>query len=203
MNYYMKLKKGFTLVEALIAVSILMIAVVSTMSISQRSLLSSIVSRDQMTASFLAQDGLEAVKNIRDQVAINALGSTSTVWLQGLEGCLCTGTSCDFTSSSFTYCKIDSTANPTPTVSGIISSNTRTPLQMTNIPDNATGIFLKYDYTGATESKFYRLINIQLPAIPVGSYGSNPNEAIINVRVYWNSQQGQQSVDINDFLYNY
>ncbi len=202
--------KGFTLVEALIAISILMIAVASTMSISQRSLMSSILSRNQMTASFLAQDALETVKNIRDQVAVRNIYPTKPTnpphpyWLSGLEGCICTTGRCNFglptNTQGFDYCTIDTTPN-----SPIVNNSTGTipPLRMTNTPNSPDGIFLKYDYTGSTPSIFYRVVNIQVPAIPNGQYGSNPNEAIVNVRVFWNSQSSLQSVDIKDFLYNY
>ncbi len=71
---YIKNKKiisGFTLIEALVAISLLMIAISSPIMLAQKGLSSSILSRDQMIASFLAQDGIEAVKNIRDEIAIN------------------------------------------------------------------------------------------------------------------------------------
>lgn len=62
---------GFTLIEALVAISLLMVAISSPMMLAQKGLSSSILSRDQMIASFLAQDGIEAIKNIRDFTAIN------------------------------------------------------------------------------------------------------------------------------------
>lgn len=66
-----KIISGFTLIEALVAISLLMIAISSPIMLAQKGLSSSILSRDQMIASFLAQDGIEAVKNIRDEIAIN------------------------------------------------------------------------------------------------------------------------------------
>lgn len=57
--------KGFTLIETLVAVSILMISVAGPLTIAQRSLHAAITARDQVTASFLAQDMMEQIKNDR------------------------------------------------------------------------------------------------------------------------------------------
>jgi type II secretory pathway pseudopilin PulG len=70
-NKNKKIISGFTLIEALVAISLLMIAISSPIMLAQKGLSSSILSRDQMIASFLAQDGIESVKNIRDDTAIN------------------------------------------------------------------------------------------------------------------------------------
>ncbi len=191
---YKKIKSsGFTLIEALVAISLLMTAMASTMSVTQKALSSSLLSRDQMTASFLAQDGLEAIKNIRDHTAI----STSDSWLSGLEICKCTDdNTCKFNSQNVTYCTIDTTEQ-TLQVTGpyILSSDSQNPLKIENTNDGTN--FLKYDYknTGAS-SKFSRMINIKVS-------GDNPNEAEVNVRVSWTSPLGPQNVDVNDFIYNY
>lgn len=58
-----KNKKGFTIIETLVAVTILMISIVGPLTIAQKSLMASIYARDQVTASFLAQDIMEKIKN--------------------------------------------------------------------------------------------------------------------------------------------
>ena len=58
--------RGFTLMETLIAISILLIAVVAPMSTIGGSLSSLYTARDQMIAINLAQDGNEVVRQIRD-----------------------------------------------------------------------------------------------------------------------------------------
>ena len=78
--------KGFTLVESLVAVSILLIAVVAPMSIIGGSLAQVSTARDQMTAVNLAQEGIEAVRQKRDSNMLDkwiTVGST-TVWDAGL-----------------------------------------------------------------------------------------------------------------------
>jgi Tfp pilus assembly protein PilV len=57
---------GFTIVETLVAIAILMISIAGPLTIAQKGLLASIYARDQVVASFLAQDAMEWLKNDRD-----------------------------------------------------------------------------------------------------------------------------------------
>jgi type II secretory pathway pseudopilin PulG len=191
------MRKGFTLVEALVAISILMIAIASPLTLAQRGISAAILSRDQMTASFLAQDGIEAVKNIRDQIAIT--GRTPGDWLEpDLTSCICTdsnnGLDCSNFVSSVNYCNIDTTGDLTTSIKqkGTPGIN---PMKISTKPD---GTFIKYDLLGtsATSSKFSRYINVTKST-------TNPNEAIINARVSWVSPLGIQNITIKDFIYNY
>ncbi len=76
-----KEREGFTIVETLVAITILMIAIVGPMTISQKGLMASIYAKDQVTASFLAQDAMEYMTNLRDRNA----GSSGVfrTWLFG------------------------------------------------------------------------------------------------------------------------
>lgn len=192
---------GFTLVEALVAISILMIAIASPMTLAQKGLSTATLSKDQMTAAFLAQDAIEAVKNIRDQTAIR--GSLTNDWLDAFSNCLCTGdnNNCDFDSANRTYCVIDTTVPNWTTGGDAIISGTKNhgPLKISYNANNPK-TFLKFDYkgeNGSENSKFSRFINIKRTG------GLNGNEAVVNVRVSWDSAQGLQKIDIQDFIYNY
>ncbi len=57
---------GFTLVETLVAISLLTIAIVPPMLLTVQSLSSAYYSRDEITAYYLAQEGIEIVHQIRD-----------------------------------------------------------------------------------------------------------------------------------------
>ena len=212
--------KAFTLIEALVAVSILMIAIASPMTLAQKGLSTATLSKDQMIASFLAQDAIEAVKNIRDQVAIRG---NDTDWLDSrasslLHNCMCNpvgGDLCDFNIPSpdqITFCRIDTTA-PSWDASSILTGSRASPSIgiSYNVDTDNRKTFLKYDYNTLTscttppatgpcgeQSKFSRYINIiRNPA------GSNPNEAVVNVRVFWESNLGEQKIDVQDYIYNY
>lgn len=58
--------RGFTLIETLVAVSLLSISIVAPMSLTAQSLSTAFYARDQITAFNLAQEGLESVRAIRD-----------------------------------------------------------------------------------------------------------------------------------------
>jgi prepilin-type N-terminal cleavage/methylation domain-containing protein len=193
-NY--KKEKGFTLVETLIAISILMIAIASPINLAQKALSSAVLSRDQMTASFLAQDGLEAVKNLRDQIAISDNGNTN--WLSLFNKCICTSAlQCNLNNlPGAIYCNIDTTLSNLGDSSSIIgSADNNSSINPLKIEIN-NNVFTKYDLLGSgSASKFSRYINI----MPTG----NADEAVVQVRVSWPSGAGVQKIDIKDFIYNY
>jgi prepilin-type N-terminal cleavage/methylation domain-containing protein len=58
--------KGFTLVETLVAISLLSFSIVAPMLLTVQSLSSAYYSRDEITAYYLAQEGIEEVHQIRD-----------------------------------------------------------------------------------------------------------------------------------------
>lgn len=75
--------KGFTLVETLVAISILMLGILGPLSVASTGLRSSVYARDQITAYYLAQEGIETVRYMRDYNYIYENG-----WLEGLDDCL-------------------------------------------------------------------------------------------------------------------
>ena len=68
---------GFTLVETLVAVMLLSVAVVAPMSLASKSLGSAYYARDQITAFYLAQEAIEALRSIRDSQILLIAGSSS------------------------------------------------------------------------------------------------------------------------------
>jgi len=67
--------RAFTLVETMVAISLLTIAIVAPMTLTTQSLSSAYYARDQITAFHLAQEAIESVRHARDRnVLKNALG---------------------------------------------------------------------------------------------------------------------------------
>jgi Tfp pilus assembly protein PilV len=62
----LKNNTGFTIVEAMFAVFLLTVSVTSLMSIVASSLFSAKYSRDQITATYLAQEAVDYIRNDRD-----------------------------------------------------------------------------------------------------------------------------------------
>lgn len=79
---------GFTLVEVLVAISILSIAILATFGAVSHSMKATNFTEDQVTAYYLADEALEYVRNRRDANAIahiNALATGGSVeWLTGI-----------------------------------------------------------------------------------------------------------------------
>lgn len=58
--------KSFTLIETLVAISLLTVGVVGSFSLMQRVTSFASIASSQFTASYLAQEGIEIIRNIRD-----------------------------------------------------------------------------------------------------------------------------------------
>ena len=80
--------KWFTIVESLVAIVILVLAVTGATSAIQIGISSYIFSKDQTIAFFLAQEGFEQIRNIRDE---NSLKGQN--WLTGIAN---SGDPCEF-----------------------------------------------------------------------------------------------------------
>lgn len=63
--------KGFTVVETLVAITVLAIAVAGPLSIAFQGLRSSELAKHQIIASYLAQEGIEFIRITRDEDYIN------------------------------------------------------------------------------------------------------------------------------------
>jgi prepilin-type N-terminal cleavage/methylation domain-containing protein len=72
-----KLRTGFTLVETLVAISLLTVAIVAPMGLAAQSLQSAYYARDQITAFYLAQEAIESIRAIRDSQVLQIAKSSS------------------------------------------------------------------------------------------------------------------------------
>lgn len=175
----LKKNSGFTLLEALVAVSILMVAVSAPITIAQKGLSSAVYSKDQMIASYLAQDVIEYIKNKRDEVSIN---NPNFDWedLDILTGCIVD----DITTSDNIGCQIDTTKEISDSAISAYSNNTALSKDSNNF----------YTYGGATETKFKRQIQIKLNNI-----GGSQDEALVVVTIRW----GENILNVRTLIYNY
>lgn len=58
--------KGFTLIETMVAVTILSLSIAGPLFTASRTMVATEISRDQLTASYLAQEAIEYVRALRD-----------------------------------------------------------------------------------------------------------------------------------------
>lgn len=139
---HLRRNRGMTLIETLVAVSILAVAIVAPMSLTIQSLLSAYYARDQVVAFNLAQEAIESVRSVRDgnilRIALNIPeGScTPTNLLCGIP--IGADFMIDTRDNEMTRCDIDGTpecsplqTDPAQTLYGYQSGWTATPFTRT------------------------------------------------------------------------
>ncbi len=81
-------QKGFTLVETLVAITVLLVAITGPMTLATDSLVATRIARERLSATFLAQ---EAIEYIRYERGNNFLQGSN--WMSGIGG-VCNGNGC-------------------------------------------------------------------------------------------------------------
>lgn len=89
-------EKGFTFLEVIIAIFVLVVGIVAAYLVSQTPIFYTQNSINRLTAAFLAQEGIEIVRNIRDENWIEGRD-----WNNGLTSCS-SGCYGDYNDSSLT-----------------------------------------------------------------------------------------------------
>lgn len=92
-------QKGFTLLETLIAVTILSVSLAGPITIASQGLSSAFFAKEQITAFYLAQEAVEYVRSIRDE---NFLSGNN--WLEGISDCIGTVCTIDMPAHAHSVC---------------------------------------------------------------------------------------------------
>ncbi len=180
--------RGFTLIETMIAVTILTLSVAGPLVTANRSIVAARISRDQLSASYLAQEGIEYVRAMRDNAylaAYQAGGTTvsSTAWSNFLTASInqCRAATCTLDPSQ-----------PMGSGSGFslvpCSGSSCTPLRLTQL---ANGTYGYTQQSGGTATPFTRTIQ----AIEV-----SPTDERIVSTVSWSYHGIPYSVSVTDHL---
>ena len=184
-------KRGFSLIETLIAITILMIAITGPLALVQAGLFSANHERNEVTAIYLAQEAMEYVKNLRDSNSYVLNSGISGDWLASPDGTLLT-TICGSVTSG---CYVD----PHKTLFAGTSfiqpvSSGRELLQLTTV-----GGVQEYDYsTSGAPTSFERIVTVDLVPSSV-----SPDEAAVSVTVNWNDNNISRTYTINENIYDY
>ena len=157
--------KGFTLVESMVAISILSLAVTGPLLIAQKGIGSAIYARDQITAFYLAQEAIEYNRNVRDSNRIAGNG-----WLNQFNNCKEVGGSPKKCQIDARYVDFDS-----PGAIGLCPAGDCPKLSRDTV-NNIYGYGTGEDWE---ETMFTRTISIDDRA--------DPKEALISVTISWNT----------------
>lgn len=174
-NKMRDIAKGFTLIETLIAVLLLTTAVAGPLTIASKGLSAALVARDQMIAFYLAQDGVEYVRFIRDS---NKLAGGA--WLAGLDACV-----------SADGCTVDPAA-------GIVQACPGSGCPTLRKASSGDDVYFSYLSGTETPQNFVRTVTLESP--PTGE----TTEAVLTVNVSWRAQSGvTRSVEVQENLYDW
>lgn len=170
-----KFKRGFTLIETFVAISILLVSLAGPLSIAAKALQSAYYSRDEIIASYLAQEAIEYVRAVRDQ---NYLAGNAS-WLTGLDG---TGGAPNCIDAT---CTIDFPNFKTTACAG--------PLLCPALLIDANGL---YNQQSGSPSIYTRAFSVKTVA-------GRPDEVDVEVRVSWRTGTIERQFTISDHIFNW
>lgn len=194
-------KRGFTLVETMVAVAILAVALVGPFVAIRTSLTASYIARDQLIASSLAQEGMEYIRSIRDN---NYLNNRSGGWLDGITAYTsCYSSSLGVAPSGF--CAVDPSRGDIHTDSPNHSAMQHYSGAITSVPYlklSETGLYNQQP-TSATnpDSRFRR--GVQITALRNDPVTGSPIEVRVQVVVSWVAYGQTHSVVVTDNLHDW
>ncbi len=171
------IQSGFTLIETLVAIAILMVAIAGPLNIAEKGLTTAVDSRDQVVASYLAQDMMEFVKNVRDD---NLEASPVRAWLNGVSQCT-VSSPCTAETATGDPNNLGTTVSSAPACNFfsypvVLDNSCRLYVDVQHNP----GGYYTYNSTGNNQStQFYRTFYITQPT------GADSDTALLNVSVYW------------------
>lgn len=169
--------KGFTLIETLVAVLLLVGAIAGPLTLASKGLSSALIARDQIVAFYLAQDGVEYVRYVRDS---NKLATPPNPWLTGLSAC--TGAS---------GCTIDPT-------SGVVAACSGACAFLNKYDDGSGHVYFSYSQGTQTPQGFLRTITLASPA------SGGTSEQILTVSVSWRAQSGAtRAITVRENLFDW
>jgi prepilin-type N-terminal cleavage/methylation domain-containing protein len=178
---------GFTLVETLVAITILLVGITGAFTAASQGLMSSSYSKEQVQATYLAQEGVEMIRNLRDTNGIHTnQGETDySSWLRGIAE---PGDPCEIGS----VCTVDATGE-SPILAQCSGVGECPPLRQ----DANRGL---YGYSGAYTSvtPFVRQIQIK----PVATQ-ADTGEVEIVVTVSWSHGIISKQFVVRENIFNW
>ena len=81
------MRKGFTLIEVIVAIFIMVMGAVGVFGLITRTVVFSSSVNSQLVASYLAQEGLEIMRNMRDTNFLKIHKGAGGIWTDGIIAC--------------------------------------------------------------------------------------------------------------------
>ncbi len=165
-------ENGFTIVETLVAIAILMIAIAGPLVVANKSLTAALYAKDYAIGSFLAQEGIELIRNSKD----NGIGAFTFSSLKDAWGTCHTSCRIDVSTNGFLACPPNNcTLYTVPTRNGYAYS--------TGESDQEKTIFSREFHVSKVTDQTTGQISTK--------------EVKVTVRVWWNEGTVENEVVIN------
>jgi len=178
------LNKGFTLLEVIVAIFLLSISVIGILSLINQTIVSSQITSSRLIASYLAQEGIEIVKNLRDTNFLKIHKGEIINWYDNI--LCCSSPPCDWTQDY--------------TCEGDYNDSSLTAFQDRQL--KIDGNFYQYS-ASATETPFKRKIIIfdmeDLNSPPDGL----PDKIKVQVEVSWQERVRTHQVTAQENIYQW
>lgn len=169
--------RGFTLIETLVAVTVLLLSLSGPLSIAAQSMYVAQYSREQIVAFYLAQEAIEYVRSVRDRQFL-AGGDSWANTVNALSTCAGNGCRIDF--PEFRH---------EPCAGGVCEPLRRSP----------SGVYNHFmQVSPNTPSPYTRRVIIT----PVSIQGGQ-DALSVRVIMSWASGRNNRSIELKTFLFNY
>jgi prepilin-type N-terminal cleavage/methylation domain-containing protein len=185
--------KGFTLVETLVAISIFSMSILGILSVLATGITDTTYAKDKIVAGYLAQEGIEYIRNIRDTEMLYDGAGQQDGWNRF-------NTKLTTASCQTTGCYIDNSTTPNPitAIPILACTNGICPTLLydtpTSLHSSSTG---KYNYIPSSttvNSPFIRQIKIKI---------LNNDETEIFSTVSWQQGSGVHTITFSENLYDW
>jgi Tfp pilus assembly protein PilV len=171
-----KIARSFTLVETMVAVSIVTIAITGPLYQASKAYTNSVAARDQLVAIQLAQEGAEHIIAMRDDNYLYTLANPAAphTWLYGMSSC-----------QSPSFCTVDLNQSAPFDIG----------TQLTPLYLNSNYLFTQQQALDSSKTIFSRKVQI----ITVAAN----REVQVNVTVTWRNKQGSHTTTVVDYVTNW
>ena len=185
----LKYKKGFTLIESLVAIFILTISVTALLGVVSQSVFNSSYAKNKVVAVSLAQEGIELVRNIQDTKLLQATQGQypdfETFIQMEFQPCSTTGGLCTIDPETLNISPCPSDGNNGPECSLLYLDNG----------------YYNYDSTNGTPTVFRRSISITSTPFSILNQDENSGRVVVTVSWIQGSVPREVSYDMELFMW--
>ncbi len=185
-----KSSRGFTLIETFVAISIFTMSILALLIVLGQGIANTNYAKQKMIASYLAQEGIEYMRNLRDTFVLYEAAGSQAGWdafntkIAPAPNTLCgSGNGCYFNDQNLDY---DNHSQPMTGIA-LTACNPSCPPLLYN---ENTG---KYGYAMGLNSNFIRKINVAQAA----------NQTKIFSTVSWTQGSGVYNIVFSESLFNW